>query len=345
MGEKIFFVTADIGSDSFKAQAGIDDYFMFTDILPGSDTTPFMFMGRLAPYSGSTTSEQIVFRLRNLDFGPPSDTQFVSLASQTDLEYHRVDSKPFYAVKFRSSLSSPHDALKWNFGDGSTSTEISPSHLYAADGPGIYNVCLNVDYSQGCSDVICCDIFLPSSTCSYSIAVDSIGSNEYVYRAVVNGSGPYSYLWQLNNNVSPTSAEIKYAYGPSASFIEDVRLQVFDANACSGAVALKLNVGNSTDCYSNFSHDAIQLMDSLDPGFGKVMIDYISPDGQKWSSHLGGQDANSSFSILSLSDYKVNEKGQLTSKLEIAFDCILYNEVGEEVLLRNGKAVIALAHP
>jgi PKD repeat protein len=50
----------------------------------------------------------------------------------------------------------------WNFGDGNTSTEAFPTHIYTEDGP--YMLCLTVNDNSGCTDTYC-----------DSIAVDANG--------------------------------------------------------------------------------------------------------------------------------------------------------------------------
>lgn len=44
-------------------------------------------------------------------------------------------------------------SVAWDFGDGNTSTEINPTHVYAV--PGIYDVCLTAFNIYGCEDVVC----------------------------------------------------------------------------------------------------------------------------------------------------------------------------------------------
>lgn len=46
----------------------------------------------------------------------------------------------------------------WYFGDGNTSTQQNPVHSYTS--PGMYNVCLVVTSSNGCTDSICSDYFV-----------------------------------------------------------------------------------------------------------------------------------------------------------------------------------------
>ena len=50
------------------------------------------------------------------------------------------------------------DATKytWNFGDGDTSAEVNPTHIFPAT--ATYNVCLNAANDAGCSDDTCIDV-------------------------------------------------------------------------------------------------------------------------------------------------------------------------------------------
>jgi PKD repeat protein len=44
-------------------------------------------------------------------------------------------------------------SVTWDFGDGNTSTELNPTHVYAA--PGVYDVCISTINTFGCSDNYC----------------------------------------------------------------------------------------------------------------------------------------------------------------------------------------------
>lgn len=45
---------------------------------------------------------------------------------------------------------------EWNFGDGTTSTELNPTHIYAT--PGIYTVCVSIVNAYGCTDEYCKEV-------------------------------------------------------------------------------------------------------------------------------------------------------------------------------------------
>jgi len=61
------------------------------------------------------------------------------------------------SVKFiNNSFSSQTAGYTWDFGDGNTSNEESPTHMF--DMPGVYNVCLTVYVDQDCQDTTCREI-------------------------------------------------------------------------------------------------------------------------------------------------------------------------------------------
>lgn len=53
-----------------------------------------------------------------------------------------------YNLSYGATLS-----YLWDFGDGTTSTSMTPSHVYAGTGP--YLLCLSVDNGAGCTDMFC----------------------------------------------------------------------------------------------------------------------------------------------------------------------------------------------
>lgn len=69
----------------------------------------------------------------------------------------------------------------WNFGDGTTSTEPFPTHVYAGTGP--YLLCLTVNDSEGCTDTYC-----------DSVSVDENG----IYNGMVVGGGNLKSVLTIN---------------------------------------------------------------------------------------------------------------------------------------------------
>lgn len=77
----------------------------------------------------------------NAQFNIADDTM------NTDPNAHYV-----YNLSYGATLS-----YLWDFGDGTTSTLATPSHVYASTGP--YLLCLSIDNGSGCTDMYCDSLF------------------------------------------------------------------------------------------------------------------------------------------------------------------------------------------
>ena len=106
-----------------------------------------------------------------------------------------------YPVDFYSNTSGQN--YSWNFGDGSTDTSASPSHIYTS--AGTYTVCLNiVSGYDSLSLPIICDTFCTTvtvgsvSNCSptMSFTIDSSNSNRYYFTGSTPPSGGYA-SWEI----------------------------------------------------------------------------------------------------------------------------------------------------
>lgn len=76
----------------------------------------------------------------------------------------------------------------WNFGDGNTSTSQNPTHTYSGNGP--YNLCVNIDDGNGCTDTYCDSItsngvlfkvgFTINVASPLNLSVDEVGAQNLV---------------------------------------------------------------------------------------------------------------------------------------------------------------------
>lgn len=92
----------------------------------------------------------------------------------------------------------------WCFGDGSSSTDQNPIHNYAFD--GLYNVCLTINTSLGCSSTYCDYIQISNDSTNYNCGL-YVTANTIVYESapgasdglididVYGGIPPYTFSW------------------------------------------------------------------------------------------------------------------------------------------------------
>lgn len=106
---------------------------------------------------------------------------------------------PNYTFSFQNNTSGAVTAYKWTFGDGTSSTEINPTHTYKMIGQ--YPVSLIAFNQEGCSDTV-----------SYQVEVQTVPG--YLY--VPNAFEPASQTYELKT------------FKPKGSGIEKYRMQIFN---------------------------------------------------------------------------------------------------------------------
>ena len=93
--------------------------------------------------------------------------------------YFQTDSLEPYICHFYDASTGNITGRIWEFGDGSTSSEINPVHVFNSQGP--YNVCLTITAdSLGifCTDTYCEEITLyPDLTAGFVAVLDTLSHN------------------------------------------------------------------------------------------------------------------------------------------------------------------------
>jgi len=146
------------------------------------------------------------------------ESVFVYTDPEADFDVSSLICNNSAAVQFTNKSRISADTLfnSWEFGDGNTSVQKSPSHTYSNF--GTYSVKLTVKTSKGCSDVISKTINVrPKPQANFNItSLDPCLSTNSI--TMENGSsissGTYNYRWILSdgkniNNVSPFKHSFK----------------------------------------------------------------------------------------------------------------------------------------
>ncbi|MCC7244393.1 MAG: PKD domain-containing protein, partial [Saprospiraceae bacterium] len=107
------------------------------------------------------------YRLGPID-GSPCDTLGIDNHPLANFRYELEDSTEYRRVTFTDLSDYEPNTWHWDFGDGTTSQDTSPVHLYAQD--GIYTVCLRVS-----------NAFSADTLCSV-VKIGVLASNEPVNR-------------------------------------------------------------------------------------------------------------------------------------------------------------------
>ncbi len=147
-------------------------------------------------------------------------------------------------VQFNDTSSGSIVAWSWVFGDGGTSTDQNPSHLYAA--AGSYTVILTVTDANGCTDSTTAQITVAADlVIGFSSTAPQCDGNEICFtgwaslvgqgRVSLSALAGYTFLWDFGDGEISTEAEVCHLYAGPDTY--DVTLTVSHEDAEVPAVA------------------------------------------------------------------------------------------------------------
>jgi gliding motility-associated-like protein len=135
------------------------------------------------------------------------------------------------------------DYWNWNFGDGTTSAEKSPSHDYV--NPGIYPVSLTVtNQITGCSETKTDTIEVIREVAGFNVSdTDVCKKAPVIFQATnKNPENVTSYTWKFGDGVTiyDSTNTVKHQYGIANSY--DVTLILKDVNGCYDSITKPMSV-------------------------------------------------------------------------------------------------------
>ena len=115
-------------------------------------------------------------------------------------------------------------SYNWDFGDGTTSTDVDPEHDYTAN--GTYTVTLIAITDSGCEDTLTKDVYVGRTPVADAGLGDTV---EFLTNVPLMGSGLGDYLWIPGVNLDdPTAQNPIFAAWESTEFI----LTITSADGC-----------------------------------------------------------------------------------------------------------------
>jgi PKD repeat protein len=159
--------------------------------------------------------------------------------------YHQTSTSPL-SVNFIQVTASTNitSTSLWDFGDGTTSTEHNPTHVY--NHAGTYYVCLTVANANGCTSTYCQHITVsnPGPTACFAKftfhAASAAASEVYFTNASV-GTTPHTvYNWDFGDGTTSTDENPSHVFAHAGQF--NVCLFIADSTTgCASHFCLQVN--------------------------------------------------------------------------------------------------------
>lgn len=145
------------------------------------------------------------------------------------------------ATSFTNLSSGPGTlTYSWDFGDGNSSTNTNPTHLYAA--AGTYPVILTTTNSNGCFDTHTVSVVvnaLPTVDFSFNDVCEGVAAS------FINNSTAGTYNWDLGDNSSSTLTNVNHVYNTFGTY--DVTLTVTSAQFCMNSLTQQIEIYDLPD--------------------------------------------------------------------------------------------------
>ncbi len=138
----------------------------------------------------------------------------------------------------------------WDFGDGSTSSQQNPTHIYA--GPGSYSISLTVTTVSGCNGSVTLNNYInvdPLPVASFTMVQDS-GCIPFTAQFNNTSAGAVSWLWDFGDGTNSSSQNPTHQYNSTGNYA--VTLHAYSANGCETILTIP-NAIVTQEAVSSFS--------------------------------------------------------------------------------------------
>ena len=132
----------------------------------------------------------------------------------------------------------------WDFGDGTTSTLISPTHNFTTIGS--YNVKLLVTSDAGCKDSVTHSVAVIVTALNAGFGVSNtyqcLAGNNFSFTNSSSTGGGVTYLWNFGDGITSVATNPSHTYASAGTY--NVTLTVSAAGAADAFISQTITVGN-----------------------------------------------------------------------------------------------------
>jgi PKD repeat protein len=347
----VFTLSANIDGTPINIAAGSNNYYLYSnyDLGPNSNPNggPSQFVGALKQNNCTLCPNSLEIQfINNYAFNNLGTNYIDTVLKQSNAYTYVKDNANVssYNVKFKAtpriSLGGNITGYLWEFGDGTTSSDINPTHAYSL--AGAYNVSLSI-YSDnfGSSKVTNqVKIGLPNNVCQSKIVKDFwLAPNKIKFYKKNTGVAPFQYTWDFGDGSTSIDSTPLHQYTGSPSKYK-VKLKVIDANADTAYSEYNTKMDAAAVVLSNFVVES-----TIENPFksSRAIVNWTDANGVVYTSKHSSQPNASNFEIVSTENYVVNENGQSTKKVHVKFNCKVYNGA-LSLSMNNVDVIIAVAY-
>lgn len=304
----------------------------------------YEFSGTLGQKDCEGCPEQLSLTLRDISLSNPDDLLPIDRAPQpgTFDYYYAAATEQSVEVAFELDGGLAPAQLSWDFGDGSTTSIFSPTHVYTDTILQTATVCLQTSDGNGCVTSICNVIDLKDTACRAAFQYEIDPSAQFVtFEDKSVGSRPLKYRWHFGDGYSATLGNPGYYYSQSGRY--DACLEIEDDEGCTSQICKEISPDLST-CTAGYSYRVTKIESGTPLQEGTVSCSWIDENQVHFLSESVAQTESSSFTITSAERYPEDQNGMAAWKISFSLSKELIDEEGSQKNL-TGTGVMAIGFP
>jgi hypothetical protein len=350
VNEPEFFVKGKVNGESINIRAGENGYYMFTSYHQ-DDFEIYNFAGLLKQKKCDNCEHAFQLSFKDNQTSKGSYSNISNSLQNGTVTTPTNEPKVSYEVKFNSMIwlhplhsNGPID-YNWDFGDGNTSNAAFPTHVY--DGKqSQYLVCLTITLPNNYTSKICNTVHLLNN-CKANFTATNVNGNTFRFKSISTGVQPLHYKWEFSSDssINANMAEIEY-HSNLLIPVEKISLTITDATGCVSSISKNIVLNQFTAGGAvNFLYNITVIKDEQSVyNYATVDFEY-NYNGQVYKPRPNASAINEfKMEVVKVSDYKENDKGEKTKKVEFVLNATLYNGA-EKLELENVHGVFGVAYP
>jgi PKD repeat protein len=350
--DPVFYFKGIIGSDSVNYTAGDNGIFMHTNYYLNNQSV-YTLKGLFGSFPCDTCNDYLSFEFTDADKSSTSSLSSGVPFFFKDSVFHSYsfDSISVSAQNetflFTPELNAPGASYFWDFGDGTTSTLINPTHQY--NGQGLVNVKLIVSYqnmTDSMKNTIDASAF---STCrtKFTYAVDSTNT---VFVQAENLSFA-NYDWDFGNGQVGNGEYDTMAYANPGSYI--IKLTA-SFGSCVTSFSKKVNINNGIQLFvPNFVYRSLinSVITTTQRVNTRACVITYHKGNNLYKSYKNTLTADQHdriiFTSTEVKDYTKNSKNQSTLIIAGNTDTYLYNVSNpqDSIAIKSNEIRLGVAYP
>ncbi|HJW31165.1 MAG TPA: PKD domain-containing protein, partial [Saprospiraceae bacterium] len=160
-----------------------------------------------------------------------------------------------HLVHFHDASTSNHDIVSWlwHFGDGESSDQQNPTHIYT--NPGTYQVCLIITDNTGCVSDVCHNVVIPEpDNCEASFTAEPT-NDPLTWDFFDSSTSDHQIIhwhWTFGDDHNSDAQDPTHTYAEGGTY--NVCLSIVSETGCEDQFCMTIQVqGSGSGCHASFT--------------------------------------------------------------------------------------------